>query len=404
MKTAGILQNPIKEYAWGSMTALAEFLGRPSHIQTPMAELWMGAHPNSPSNVIINGQGESLATIINENPEETLGAAVANQFNNSLPYLFKVLAADQPLSIQAHPTREQAIIGFKRENEADIPITAPTRNYKDENHKPEIICALSTFWALNGFRPIGEIIETFQSIKSPLLHTFSQSLIGQPDRHGLKSFLKKIFDLDPTNRIAMINEILHHAQFHVNQNPLFEWMITFNRLYPGDVGILTALLLNLVCLEPGDAMFLSPGQLHAYLKGFGIELMANSDNVIRGGLTPKHIDVEELLAILNFDEAPITIIRPVPISDSERIYKTPAEEFLLSVINVSQDKPYLSAETRSAEIILCTLGFADLIDLADGSMLQLTKGDSVVMPASLKQYSIEGNASIYKSSVPLMRC
>ncbi len=402
MKKAGILQNPIQEYAWGSTTALAEFLGRPSHIQKPMAELWMGAHPNSPSNVIMNGQSESLVNIINENPCETLGATVASQFSSTLPYLFKVLAADQPLSIQAHPTIEQAKIGFKRENEANIPITAPTRNYKDENHKPEIICALSTFWALNGFRPIGDIIETIKSIKSPLLNVFGKSLIEQPNPQGLKCFVKKIFDLDSMNRITMIKEILNYAQFHVNHDPLFEWMITFNNLYPDDVGILTALLLNMVCLEPGDAMFLRPGQLHAYLKGFGVELMANSDNVIRGGLTPKHIDIEELLTILNFDEVPVNIIRPVSISECERIYKTSAEEFQLSVISISRDKPYLSDESRSVEIIICTQGFADFYDLSDDSMLQLTQGDSVIIPACLTQYKIEGNANLYKSSVPLI--
>ncbi len=402
MKKSGILYNTIQEYSWGSITELSEFLGRPSHIPKPMAELWMGAHPKAPSNVIVNGQSVSLLDIIEENPAEILGSAVANQFNNTLPFLFKVLAADQPLSIQAHPTIDQARVGYLRENNADIPISSPTRNYKDENHKPEIICALSTFWALNGFRPIPEIIEILSTIKSPLLSVFSQSLINEPNSQGLKIFLEKIFHMDSENRIEMVKEILNYAQFNINHDPLYEWLIKFDKLYPGDVGILSALLLNMVCLEPGDAMCLQPGQLHAYLHGFGIELMANSDNVIRGGLTSKHIDIDELLTILNFDETPVNIINPESISDTERIYETSAKEFQLSVINIIQEKPYLSHISRNVEIIICTSGFADLTDLSDNSILQLSKGDSVVIPASLNQYKIEGTATLFKSSIPLI--
>ena len=228
------------------------------------------------------------------------------------------MAADQPLSIQVHPDISQAQKGFRHENDKGIPLGAPNRNYKDNNHKPEIICALTPFWALNGFRPIPEIIEILGCIESPGLHSISKCLINQPNSNGLKSSFFTLFNMPSEDREKTVLETVIHAHNHEDQDPVFRWLVRFNELYPGDIGVLCAILLNLVYLRPGDAMFLPARQLHAYLDGVGIELMANSDNVLRCGLTSKHIDIPELLQLLNFNETKVQKLRPTKTSTSER--------------------------------------------------------------------------------------
>lgn len=400
MKKICLMKNTIQEYAWGSHTAIADFLGNQSPSTKPQAELWMGAHPKAPSLIKYDDKWLSLLELIKQFPADILGKEIAAKFDNKLPYLFKVLAASKPLSIQAHPSIKQAKQGFERENRLGIPLDSPNRNYKDENHKPECICALTPFLALYGFRKISEIISLMEKICLKVLYKELNNLKRQPNSEGLKSFFRSIITINGWRKKQIIEIAIANAQKRSKANPGFKWMINLYKEYPDDMGIFAPILLNLISLKPGQALFLPSGELHAYLDGFGIELMANSDNVLRGGLTKKHIDVPELLNILNFEEMDVNILLSQKDKDCERIYHSMAEEFVLSVISDEKNISYTSPEKRSGEIILCTDGKASITDISINETILLKKGTSVMIPSSVGKYRIEGKASLYKASVP----
>ncbi|GHU55832.1 hypothetical protein FACS189442_3860 [Spirochaetia bacterium] len=312
------LKNQVKHYEWGSPKWIPQLLGVENAAGEPWAELWMGVHPGAPSQALLNtGNGNTeiaLGSLIAQNPQRYLGREAEESFG-TLPFLFKLLAAAKPLSIQAHPSREQARAGWRRENGQGLAPDSPNRNYKDDNHKPEIICALSPFTALCGFREPAEIaalLEYFfgaimdgpqglRGLKAALAEPGDQANPAAP--LPLKSFLKALFSLSAETRQELTGYILKTAGAvpadAVCPSKKFEaeWknMVRFAELYPGDPGIIAPLYLNLLKLAPGDAIYLNAGVLHAYIDGFGVELMANSDNVLRGGLTPKHVDVDELI-------------------------------------------------------------------------------------------------------------
>jgi len=396
-----LLKNSIQEYAWGSYTAIPELLGNDSPANTPQAELWMGAHPKAPSKVKCNGKWRSLLELIDKNSQDILGEKVAQKFKNRLPYLFKVLAAAKPLSIQAHPSLGQAGEGFERENRLGIPLDAPNRNYKDDNHKPECICALSAFWALNGFRKIPDMISLMDKICPQGLKKEFDLFRHQPDSRGLKEFFKAMLTTDRTIQKQIINDAVKNAAQVKDKDKAYQWMIDLHEQYPADIGVFSPIILNLIRLEPGQAMFLPAGTLHAYLDGVGIELMANSDNVLRGGLTPKHVDVKELLNVLNFEEREINILKMEKINSCEHRYESHAQEFSLSVIAVKTDAGYFSLDKRCVEILLCTDGNAVVTDLAGNNSVAISKGMSILIPAVLEKYSIKGNAVFYKAAVPI---
>ena len=396
-----LLKNPIQEYAWGSYTAIPELLGSDSPAKTPQAELWMGAHPKAPSKVKCNGKWRSLLALIDENSKDILGEKVAPKFQNRLPYLFKVLAAAKPLSIQAHPSLEQAKKGFKRENKLSIPLDAPDRNYKDDNHKPECICALTFFWALNGFRKISAIVSLLERICPQGLKKEFDFLRQKPDSDGLKHFFQTVMTMDRKSQKQVVDDAVKNVQPVKGDNKAYQWMIDLNKEYPSDIGVLSPIILNLICLKPGQAMFLPAGTLHAYLDGVGIELMANSDNVLRGGLTPKHVDVQELLNILDFEEREINILDMKRINPCEYRYESHAEEFALSIIKVKTDMDYYSPDKRCVEILLCTDGDALVTDLAENKCVHVKKGMSILIPAVVKKYGIKGDAVFYKAAVPI---
>ncbi len=401
MRKIGLLQNVIQEYAWGSKTAIPELLGQPTPVEKPQAELWIGAHPKAPSQVLCGGRWRSLLEVIQENPKEILGEKTAARFFNRLPFLFKVLAAARPLSIQAHPNLEQARQGFDRENELRIPVEASHRNYKDDNHKPEIICALTPFWALRGFRKVKEILELLETIQPPSMQEELMLFRNRPDREGLQTFFKQLMTMEVRRKRRIVEEAVSTARKRANNEPVWKWMLILNQEYPGDIGMLSTVLLNLIQLHPGEAMYLPAGELHAYLEGTGIELMANSDNVLRGGLTPKHIDVKELLSILSFVESDVHILKPKSLDSGETIYQTETAEFVLSVIKVEEKTPFKSARNRSVEIMICTEGKAGVEDLGNGETIRLERGVSFIVPAAVNQYQIEGNATLYKAAVPV---
>jgi mannose-6-phosphate isomerase len=400
MKTIELLQNTIQHYAWGSPTAIPDLLEQENPSGQPWAELWMGAHPKAPSQINRHGRWVSLIDLIREKPEEILGPQVARQFDRKLPYLFKVLAASKPLSIQAHPNLDQARRGFNSENEQNIPLDAAHRNYKDDNHKPECICALTEFIALQGFRAIPEIVSMMTAACPVNLAHELQRLKTDPGPKGLKHFYSALMNLESPVQKQVVAEALQNSAKIPDADIAF-WMERLAEAYPADLGILSPILLNLIRLRPGQALFLPAGELHAYLKGLGIELMANSDNVLRGGLTPKHIDLPELLRVVRFEPRPIGILKAEARDETESVFVTPAHEFVLSTITTSAEAGYLSLQTRSAEILLCTDGDAFIEDIDGGSRLAMKKGDSVMVPSAVARYRISGSASFFKAATPV---
>jgi mannose-6-phosphate isomerase len=396
-----LLKNTIQEYAWGSTRAIPDLLGCKNPDGKTQAELWMGAHPKAPSRVQHKGRWVSLAELIAKNPVDILGEKVARNFNNRLPYLFKVLAAARPLSIQAHPNLHQAREGFQRENAQQIPLDALHRNYRDDNHKPECICALSRFWALSRFRKISGILSYLEKLNMRQLQVELADFKKRPTPNGLKQFYTSLMTIGMDRRKRIVAEALGQARSFESEDPVFEWMLKLAEDYPDDIGVLSPILLNLICLEPGQAMFLDAGELHAYLEGTGIELMANSDNVLRGGLTPKHVDVSELLRILKFEDRDVAFLKPVKSIANELIYFSPAAEFVLSAITLSRGETYQSPKNRSVEILICTRGNATLFDLADLTETQLPRGASAIVPASVERYRINGRGTCYKAAVPI---
>ena len=401
MRKISLLRNSIQDYAWGSRTAIAELLGQAEPAERPQAELWMGAHPKAPSQVCCDGVWRSLLEVIAEKPQEILGGDAAHKFSNKLPFLFKVLAAAKPLSIQAHPNQRQAKEGFIRENEKGIPLEAANRNYRDDNHKPEIICALTPFWALNGFRQVREILRLLGEIQHPGLVEALSFLRDHSGRQGLKKIFKHLMTLEKAKQSQIVEETVAFAEKQTEKESVWAWVAKLNEEYPQDVGVISPAFLNLVKLEPQQAMHLPAGELHAYLEGTGIELMANSDNVLRGGLTAKHIDVQELLSILNFTETKLTILQPQRVASGEAFYPTGTAEFVLSIIEVNDSFSFLSVLKRSVEIMICTKGEATITDLGEGETTGLTRGTSLIVPAAVQQYRIEGEATLYKAAVPL---
>ena len=391
------LENVIQTYAWGSRTAIAELMGQPSPSLHPQAELWMGTHPKGPSMVTMDAMRMPLAALIDQRPADILGADVDRRFGGRLPFLFKVLAAARPLSIQAHPDKRQAALGFARENALGKALDAPERNYRDDNHKPEIICALSRFWSLNGFRAPDVAASLLEPVLPAVLAPAWRDLKSGGD---LGAFFRAVLTLPADQRQTAARQVWEMAAPKARSSDVYRWMVELAREYPADMGVLSPALLNLICLEPGQAMYLPAGQLHAYLDGVGIELMANSDNVLRGGLTPKHVDVTELLAVGRFQPSAVEIIRTRPVGPGEWRYDCPAVEFSLGLIRIVDGESYVSPKDRNVQLLLCTEGEGVLTPSDSAGALPLHKGESVMVPAVLAGYRISGHLTIYKATVP----
>ena len=402
MNRITILENKIQKYVWGSKTFIPELMGDISPAEDPQAELWMGSHPKAPSMAILNGDRISLAEWINRDPSGTLGASVAKKFSNQLPFLFKVIAAEKPLSIQAHPNKEQAKAGFERENQKNIAPHASNRNYRDKNHKPELICALEPLWALKGFREIGDIISLIDSLGASAKGLEMDWLRSQANNCDLKRFFISLMTVERDKQKRLFNEIEAGLKDFSLSGPVFDWIRRLNQEYPLDIGMLSPLFLNIVQLQPTEAMYIPSGELHAYLEGAGLEIMANSDNVLRGGLTHKHKDIPELLRVLDFTSGVSDILRPSGKGALEAFYPLTAEEFMLSVISLDEEvENYKSPRARSGEIMICTDGRADITDQGSGDCLRLSTGTSLFIPAQIEEYLLRGEATIYKASVPL---
>ena len=404
-----LLDCTVMPYAWGSHSAIAELTGRPSPSPGPEAELWMGAHPMAPARVARAAGPCDLADVIASDPPAALGAEVASEFGPRLPFLLKVLAAEEPLSLQAHPTAVPARAGFAEEDSRHVARDAPTRNYRDPSHKPELLCALTPFDALCGFRHAKGTLRLFDELGVKELERVLVGLRAAPGREGLAATFRELMTLPKDEGERVVRATVRACEAAASASragfaAAYRWAVRLDALYPGDVGVVSALLLNLVHLEPGEAIYLGAGNLHAYLGGVGIEIMASSDNVLRGGLTKKHVDVAELMRVLDFGDGPITPIHPEVVDAHERVYVTPAEEFRLSVMEVTQGD-IVSRAVRGPEIVLCTEGSAVLAPEDGSPEITLHRGRSAFVPAATGRYEVRagdsGRASLYRATVNL---
>ncbi len=391
-----------KHYDWGGYQYIPDLLGIENATRRPFAELWIGAHAKAPSEVELATGPEPLDKLIAEDPEAILGQAAKARFGGRLPYLFKILDVHKMLSIQAHPTLAQARAGFARENAEGIRLEAGHRNYKDDNHKPEIGVALTEFWMLHGFRPLEQIAETLGHTPElgALMPDFPQRLAAAGHHHDtrrslLRELYSRVMTIPQEQVDSLLNPLLSRLQAKTtfDKNTPDYWAVRAAENFPlpgghRDRGIFSVYLLNLIHMQPGQGTFQPAGVLHAYLEGVNVELMANSDNVLRGGLTTKHVDVPELLNILTFEGGTPEIFDGHPVSAQERVYRTPAEEFELRRIALPAHGRYAGEATYGPKTLLVLQGSVRLtaasrdVSLARGSIVLVPSGTEFVLETS----------------------
>jgi mannose-6-phosphate isomerase len=390
------LQGVVQHYSWGGTRFISDLVNTDNSDQKPFAEYWLGAHPNAPAQ-IVNGEVKSLLDAIRQSPEEILGERVQKQFG-TLPYLFKILDVRQMLSIQVHPSIESAVKGFAEENGKGIPVNAPHRNYKDENHKPELMAALSGFWLLHGFKNKAGLEMVFSSVPELLFLQESfrrfgyqglyQEVMTMPQEmvdDVLSPLLKRILPLYKEGKLDKSSEHFWAARA----------VETFCKNDRFDRGIFSIYLFNLLHLKQGEGIYQPSGLPHAYLEGQNVEVMANSDNVLRAGLTDKHIDVAELMKHVKFEATIPAVIRAE--SGSLQVYETPAAEFELTRYTVTADN---SLTLPGATIFFVYDGE---IALASGEdTISLGRGESAVVFANktVQLKALKAPATLYAVTAP----
>ena len=381
------LINSVQNYAWGSKTALTDLYGIANPNNLPMAELWMGAHPKSSSKIEdASGQVRSLRDVIDADKAALLGDKVAQRFGE-LPFLFKVLCADQPLSIQVHPNKQASEIGFAKENAAGIPLDAAERNYKDPNHKPELVFALTPFLAMNAFREFSEIISLLQPVAGA--HNAIAHFLENPNADALSQLFASLLNMQGEEKSHAL-AVLKAALDSQHGEP-WETIRLISEFYPNDSGLFSPLLLNVVKLNPGEAMFLFAETPHAYLQGVALEVMANSDNVLRAGLTPKYIDIPELVANVKFVAKPAAELLTQPIKNGAELdFPIPVEDFAFSLHDLSSAETSVAQE--SAAILFCVEGEATLHK--GEQRLVLKPGESAFVAANESPISVSGTGSL----------
>ena len=383
-----------KHYAWGSGTKIQALTGLKADGK-PLAEIWMGSHPNGMSFIEVEGKNIPVSDFIGADPEKALGKRCLEQFG-SMPFLFKVLAAEKPLSIQAHPDLETAQAGFEREERNHIPMDHFTRVYKDSNHKREMIYAISTFYALKGFRNIKEIKDNFKKF-FPFSGTAFVDFRYSDEADFYKKFFTRLLSMDQTLRKAMLRELETTAQ---GMNEVEQFI--FRKLlydFPEDRCVFSPLFLNCIKLNPGECMSIDEGQLHSYVDGLCFEVMSSSDNTIRGGLTEKFIDVLELFNIMKFVRGSRVCVEPVE-NGQEKLYSPGWDEFCFSAI-VTGGKPYKGPQEHSLEILFIYSGSGKIAN--DSFKLDLKSGTAVLVPAAAGAYTVSGTPDLvlYKAAMPL---
>jgi mannose-6-phosphate isomerase len=402
-KRSGIykLKGVVRNYDWGGAEFLSNLLSLPNPKQQPMAEYWLGAHDSDSSLILSDGRDTRLNQFIDKDKETILGKTVSKKFGR-LPYLLKILDVKHMLSIQVHPAKHEAEVEFARENKEGIPLNAPNRNYKDDNHKPELMVALGDFWLLHGFKPVEQLRTTFEKVPElkPLLEIFEAT--------GYDQLYKTVMEMPQESVNQLLQPLLQriipmYEKGELKKDDENFWAAraagTFNQQEKIDRGIFSVYFFNLLNVKAGEGVFQDAGVPHAYLEGQNVEIMANSDNVLRGGLTNKHIDVKELMKHIKFEETIPAILSPQKNQKGENLYRTGAPDFKLSCFDLEKQST-VSFESVTGEIVLVLDG--DISINAEASELELHKGEAAFVTShqhiSLKAIS---KAYVFRASVPV---
>lgn len=381
-----LLRNPVRGYAWGSRSVIAGIQGRQVPSPGPEAEMWVGAHPGDPS--WVEPSGAPLTELIAASPVGTLGEEVVTRFGPRLPYLLKLLAVEAPLSLQAHPDPDQAAAGFAVEEEAGVPRDAPYRRYVDAYHKPELLVAVSEFRALCGFRDPGDSGELLAGLGVPAL----EPVVAWLRDSKLAEAVRALWEWSVPDRPELVAEVVAAAG---RAGSGYALAGDLAGTYPADVGVVVALLLNQVTLAPGEAIFMPAGNLHAYLHGVGVEIMAASDNVLRGGLTPKHVDVSELLRVLRFEPLSAPVRAPVPVAPGVVTWPVPVADFALYRIRLDPGVPRAELALPGPRAMLCLSGE---IHAEDGVAPVTVRAGQAAFGPSAGPITLCGGGEVYIAS------
>lgn len=391
------LQGTVQHYSWGGTTFLPKLLSIENPNHKPFAEYWLGIHAGGPASIEVNQQAVLLSDAIATDPKAALSEPVFNHFGG-LPYLFKILDVKDMLSIQVHPTKEYAKVAFEKEEAAGIALNAPNRNYKDTNHKPEIMLAMSEFWLLHGFKSEAKILETLENIAE------FQVLVPLYKTEGLKGLYQFLMEMEQAQVDSLLSPVVKRALRNKQEGKVDrsapDWWVA--KLYenaagilPIDKGVFSIYLFNIVCVMPGQGIFQDAGVPHAYLEGQNVELMANSDNVLRGGLTPKHIDVEELIHNIKFESIEPVIIEGTKPCMGESVYPAPVQDFGIASITLDGSNSY-SYEAESLDMFLVVEGGCVV-----NNQLSVKTGEAfVVFPGNKLNIHASGKTLIYRAFVP----
>jgi mannose-6-phosphate isomerase len=391
------LQGTVQHYSWGGASFLPKLLSIENPNHKPFAEYWLGIHAGGPASIEVNQQAVLLSDAIATDPKAALSEPVFNHFGG-LPYLFKILDVKDMLSIQVHPTKEYAKVAFEKEEAAGIALNAPNRNYKDINHKPEIMLAMSEFWLLHGFKSEAKILETLENIAE------FQVLVPLYKTEGLKGLYQFLMEMEQAQVDSLLSPVVKRALRNKQEGKVDrsapDWWVA--KLYenaagilPIDKGVFSIYLFNIVCVMPGQGIFQDAGVPHAYLEGQNVELMANSDNVLRGGLTPKHIDVEELIFNIKFESIEPVIIEGTKPCMGESVYPAPVQDFGIASITLDGSNSY-SYEAESLDMFLVVEGGCVV-----NNQLSVKTGEAfVVFPGNKLNIHASGKTLIYRAFVP----
>ncbi|MFV0460114.1 MAG: mannose-6-phosphate isomerase, class I [Actinomycetales bacterium] len=392
----------LRDYAWGSTTSIPQLLGL-TPTGEPVAELWLGSHPDSPASIRAGAAQEPLDAWLGEHPE-ALGQDCRTRFGDTLPYLLKVLAAQTALSLQVHPTREQASQGYAAEEDAGVPRSARHRRYKDPNHKPEMVVALTEFDALCGIRPVAETVVLLRAlaVDHPLARRLLATLDPTDEAGSLRAAFELLLSSDEAPEAVSAAE--KAATGYLDTHPdgaygdIASTVLTLAESYPGDAGVLVALLLNRLTLAPGEALYLPAGNVHAYLRGTAVEVMATSDNVLRAGLTPKYVDVAELMSVVDFSTGPVPYV--VSTGDATvRVYRPGAAEFELAWVRLDGGAGELAGVLPGGpRIVLCLAG--QLRARTGEGSLELAAGGAALVTAQEDGLTLTGAGLAVVVAVP----
>lgn len=382
------LHNGVKHYDWGSRDAIPHFIGAPE-ADAPVAEMWIGTHPLSPSAAVdADGTEVPLSEVAGE-----------------LPFMVKFLAAEQPLSLQVHPSRSQAEIGFAREEEVGVPLDSPERVYKDQNHKPEMVYALTTFDSLIGFRPTAEILRVLGPLSTPLSQRLADDLRADP---GFASIVRRIEwllteNIEPAEVGAIVDACRRLSALSMDIKRAYQTAVEIAEYYPEDIGVVISLMLNRMTLQPGEAAYLETGVIHAHLKGLCLEVMATSDNVLRAGLTTKHIDTAGLVACLASGMARVARVTPDFVDYDTEVFSPSGGGFALAVTQISAAAPEGVELVRSdGSVLICTGG--DVVVTTDaGEKVALARGESLYLAREDRGATVHGLGEVAQAYVPPSR-